>query len=90
MPVRCDLPVTTGSKVHRQTPSGLRDREVLKLLIVTDGGIRVDGVKEALKVGAGSFWSAVLYSSKDVGHAVDESPGELNREEIDQFKIRID
>jgi hypothetical protein len=31
-----------------------------------------------------------LTTSKDIGHAADESPGRLNREEIDQFRVMTD
>ncbi|MGA2919274.1 bifunctional 5,6,7,8-tetrahydromethanopterin hydro-lyase/3-hexulose-6-phosphate synthase [Methanoregula sp.] len=62
-----------------------------KLLVATAGGIRVDVVKEALKAGADILVvGRAITASKDIGHAADEFLDQLNREEIDQFRVMTD
>jgi bifunctional enzyme Fae/Hps len=62
-----------------------------KLLVATAGGIRVNVVKDALKAGADILVvGRAITASKDVGHAADEFIEQLNREEIDQFRIMTD
>jgi len=62
-----------------------------KLLVATAGGIRVNVVKDALKAGADILVvGRAITASKDVGHAADEFLEQLNREEIDQFRIMTD
>src|SRR5512136_271783 len=62
-----------------------------KLLVATAGGIRTNVVKDALKAGADILVvGRAITASKDVGHAADEFLEELNREEIDQFRIMTD
>jgi len=62
-----------------------------KLLVATAGGIRVDVVKDALKAGADILVvGRAITASKDIGHAADEFLDQLNREEIDQFRIMTD
>jgi bifunctional enzyme Fae/Hps len=62
-----------------------------KLLVATAGGIRTNVVKDALKAGADLLVvGRAITASKDVGHAADEFLEELNREEIDQFRIMTD
>ena len=62
-----------------------------KLLVATAGGIRVDVVKDALKAGADILVvGRSITASKDIGHATDEFLDQLNREEIDQFRIMTD
>jgi len=62
-----------------------------KLLVATAGGIRVDVVKEALRSGADILVvGRAITASKDIGHAADEFLDQLNREEIDQFRVLTD
>jgi bifunctional enzyme Fae/Hps len=62
-----------------------------KLLVATAGGIRVEVVKDALKAGADILVvGRSITASKDIGHATDEFLDQLNREEIDQFRIMTD
>ena len=62
-----------------------------KLLVATAGGIRVNVVKDALKAGADILVvGRAITASKDVGHAADEFLEQLDREEIDQFRIMTD
>ena len=62
-----------------------------KLLVATAGGIRTSVVKDALKAGADILVvGRAITASKDVGHAADEFLEQLNREEIDQFRIMTD
>lgn len=62
-----------------------------KLLVATAGGIRVNVVKEALKSGADILVvGRAITASKDIGHAADEFLDELNRDEIDQFRVMTD
>jgi bifunctional enzyme Fae/Hps len=62
-----------------------------KLLVATAGGIRVPVVKEALKSGADILVvGRAITASKDVHHAAEEFLEQLNREEIDQFRVMTD
>jgi bifunctional enzyme Fae/Hps len=62
-----------------------------KLLVATAGGIRVEVVKDALKAGADILVvGRGITASKDISHATDEFLDQLNREEIDQFRIMTD
>ncbi|MDO8871245.1 MAG: bifunctional 5,6,7,8-tetrahydromethanopterin hydro-lyase/3-hexulose-6-phosphate synthase [Methanoregula sp.] len=62
-----------------------------KLLVATAGGIRVNVVKDALKAGADILVvGRAITASKDIGHAADEFLEQLDREEIDQFRIMTD
>ncbi len=62
-----------------------------KLLVATAGGIRTNVVKDALKAGADILVvGRAITASKDVSHAADEFLEQLNREEIDQFRIMTD
>jgi len=57
----------------------------------TAGSIRVDVVKDALKAGADILVvGRGITASKDTGHAANEFTGQLNREEIDQFRVMTD
>jgi bifunctional enzyme Fae/Hps len=62
-----------------------------KLLVATAGGIRTSVVKDALKAGADILVvGRAITASKDVSHAADEFLEQLDREEIDQFRIMTD
>ena len=62
-----------------------------KLLVATAGGIRVPVVKEALKTGADILVvGRAITASKDVRHAAEEFLEQLDKEEIDQFRIMTD
>jgi bifunctional enzyme Fae/Hps len=62
-----------------------------KLLVATAGGIRTNVVKDALRAGADILVvGRAITASKDVGHAADEFIEQLNKEEIDQFRIMTD
>ena len=62
-----------------------------KLLVATAGGIRVDVVKDALKAGADILVvGRAITASKDIGHAAEEFLDQLNRDEIDQFRVMTD
>lgn len=62
-----------------------------RLLVATAGGIRVDVVKDALKAGADILVvGRAITASKDIGHAAEEFLDQLNKEEIDQFRIMTD
>ena len=62
-----------------------------KLLVATAGGIRVEVVKDALKAGADILVvGRGITASKDIEHAANEFIEQLNREEIDQFRIMTD
>jgi len=62
-----------------------------KLLCATAGGIRVEVVKDALKAGADILVvGRGITASKDIEHAANEFIEQLNREEIDQFRIMTD
>jgi bifunctional enzyme Fae/Hps len=48
-------------------------------------------VKEALKAGADSLVvGRAIIASRDIKHAVGQFTGELEREEIDQFRVMTD
>lgn len=62
-----------------------------KLLVATAGGVRVNVVNDALKAGADILVvGRAITASKDIGHAADEFLEQLDREEIDQFRIMTD
>jgi bifunctional enzyme Fae/Hps len=62
-----------------------------KLLVATAGGVRVNVVKDALKAGADILVvGRAITASKDTGHAADEFLEQLDREEIDQFRVMTD
>ncbi len=62
-----------------------------KLLVATAGGIRVPNVKEALKAGADILVvGRAITASKDISHAAEQFIEELEREEIDQFRVMTD
>jgi len=62
-----------------------------KLLVATAGGIRIDVVKDALKAGADILVvGRAITASKDIEHAAEEFLDQLNREEIDQFRVMTD
>jgi bifunctional enzyme Fae/Hps len=62
-----------------------------KLLVATAGGIRVDGVKKALASGADIIVvGRAITASKDVHTAADLFLEQMNKEEIDQFRVMTD
>ena len=62
-----------------------------KLLVATAGGVRVNVVKDALKAGADILVvGRAITASKDIGHAANEFLEQLDRDEIDQFRIMTD
>jgi bifunctional enzyme Fae/Hps len=62
-----------------------------RLLVATAGGIRTNVVRDALKAGADILVvGRAITASKDVGRAADEFIEQLNKEEIDQFRIMTD
>ncbi len=62
-----------------------------RLLVATAGGIRVDKVKEALSAGADIIVvGRAITASKDVHSAADLFLEQLNKEEIDQFRVMTD
>ena len=62
-----------------------------KLLVATAGGIRVDVVRDAVRAGADLIVvGRAITASKDVHTAADLFLEQLNREEIDQFRVMTD
>jgi len=62
-----------------------------KLIVATAGGIRVDVVRDAIRAGADIIVvGRAITASKDVHTAADLFLEQLNREEIDQFRIMTD
>ncbi len=62
-----------------------------RLLVATAGGIRVDVVKDAVKAGADIIVvGRAITASKEIQTAADLFLEQLNREEIDQFRIMTD
>ena len=62
-----------------------------KLIVATAGGIRVDVVGDAVRAGADIIVvGRAITASKDVHTAADLFLEQLNREEIDQFRIMTD
>jgi bifunctional enzyme Fae/Hps len=62
-----------------------------KLLVATAGGIRVNVVNDALKAGADILVvGRAITASKDIKHAADEFLDNLDKEEIDQFRVMTD
>jgi len=62
-----------------------------KLLVATAGGVRVNVVKDALKAGADILVvGRAITASKDIKHTTDEFLDNLDKEEIDQFRIMTD
>lgn len=62
-----------------------------KLIVATAGGIRVDVVRDAVRAGADIIVvGRAITASKDVHTAADLFLEQLNREEIDQFRIMTD
>lgn len=62
-----------------------------KLLVATAGGIRVDGVKKAFASGADIIVvGRAITASKDVHTAADLFLEQMNKEEIDQFRVMTD
>lgn len=58
------------------------------LFVATAGGIRTNVVKEALKSGVEILVvGCAITASKDIGYAADEFLDQLNREEIDLFRV---
>jgi bifunctional enzyme Fae/Hps len=62
-----------------------------KLLVATAGGIRAEVVKEAMKSGADILVvGRAITASKDIRSAAEIFLENLNREEIDQFRVMTD
>ena len=62
-----------------------------KLLVATAGGVRVNVVKDALKAGADILVvGRAITASKDIKRAADEFIEEMDKEEIDQFRVMTD
>ena len=62
-----------------------------KLLVATAGGIRVDVVRDAVSAGANIIVvGRAITASKDAHTAADLFLEQLNREEIDQFRVMTD
>jgi bifunctional enzyme Fae/Hps len=62
-----------------------------KLLVATAGGIRVDVVKDAVRAGADIIVvGRAITASKDAHTQADLFLEQLNREEIDQFRVMTD
>ena len=62
-----------------------------RLLVATAGGIRVDKVRDALSAGADIVVvGRALTASKDVRSAAELFLEQLNKEEIDQFRVMTD
>jgi bifunctional enzyme Fae/Hps len=62
-----------------------------KLLVATAGGIRAPNVKEALAAGADILVvGRAITASKDVENAAEIFLEQLNKEEIDQFRVMTD
>jgi bifunctional enzyme Fae/Hps len=62
-----------------------------KLLVATAGGIRADVVKDALKSGADILVvGRAITASKDIRSAAEIFLENLNKEEIDQFRVMTD
>jgi bifunctional enzyme Fae/Hps len=62
-----------------------------RLLVATAGGIRQQNVKAALASGADILVvGRAITASKNIHHAAEEFLEELNREEIDQFRVMTD
>ena len=62
-----------------------------KLLVATAGGVRVNVVKDALKAGADILVvGRAITASKDIKHSADEFLDNLDKEEIDQFRVMTD
>jgi len=62
-----------------------------RLLVATAGGIRVDVVKDAVKAGADIIVvGRAITASKEIQTAADLFLEQLNREEIDQFRVMTD
>jgi len=62
-----------------------------KLLVATAGGIRVDVVKDAVKAGADIIVvGRAITASKDPHTQADLFLEQLNREEVDQFRVMTD
>lgn len=62
-----------------------------KLLVATAGGIRVDVVRDAVKAGADIIVvGRAITASKNIPTAADLFLEQLNREEIDQFRVMTD
>jgi bifunctional enzyme Fae/Hps len=62
-----------------------------KLLVATAGGVRVNVVKDALKAGADILVvGRAITASKDIKHTADEFLDNLDKEEIDQFRVMTD
>jgi len=62
-----------------------------KLLVATAGGIRAEVVKDALKAGADILVvGRAITASKDIRSAAEIFLENLNREEIDQFRVMTD
>lgn len=62
-----------------------------RLLVATAGGIRVDVVKDAVKAGADIIVvGRAITASKDIHTAADLFLEQLNRDEIDQFRVMTD
>jgi bifunctional enzyme Fae/Hps len=62
-----------------------------KLIVATAGGVRVNVVKDALKAGADILVvGRAITASKDIKRAADEFIEEMDKEEIDQFRVMTD
>jgi bifunctional enzyme Fae/Hps len=62
-----------------------------KLLVATAGGIRVENVRDARKAGADILVvGRAITASKDVYLAADSFLQQLNKEEIDQYRVMTD
>jgi len=70
---------------------GMRQAAGGKLRVATAGGIRADKVREAVSLGADILVvGRAITASKDIRHSAEEFLEQLNREEIDQFRIMTD
>jgi len=78
--------------MHGATIPAMKKAAGGKLLCATAGGIRVEVVKGRPQGRSRTFSLSVrgITASKDIEHAANEFIEQLNREEIDQFRIMTD
>ncbi len=69
----------------------MKDSAGKRLLVATAGGIRIPVVKNALASGADILVvGRAITASKDVRHAAEAFLEEMNKDEIDQFRVMTD
>ncbi|MBO4522264.1 MAG: orotidine 5'-phosphate decarboxylase, partial [Methanomicrobium sp.] len=82
---------TEGSKPNWGKIKDIKKAAGGKLIVATAGGIRQNVVKTALESGADIIVvGRAITASKNIQNAAEQFLDEMNKEEIDQFRVMTD